>query len=169
MASRCQCRESQPWRVVGKVYVKRHFPPEAKAKMQTLVANLIEAYEISIKDLTWMGAETKTEALDKLSKFTPKVGYPDEWRDYSALEIRADDLYGNLKRAALARYEEQVQRQSGPVDRNEWAMTPQTVNAYYNPPLNEIVFPAAILHTAVFRSRRRRCRQLWRYWRSNRP
>ena len=136
--------------VVGKVYVKRHFPPEAKAKMQELVANLIKAYELSINELTWMGDETKAEALDKLSKFTPKVGYPDEWRDYSDLEISGDDLYGNLKRAALAEYAKQIERQSGPVDRNEWAMTPQTVNAYYNPPLNEIVFPAGILQPPFF-------------------
>ena len=136
--------------VVGKVYVKRHFPPEAKAKMQELVGNLIRAYELSIRELTWMSDETKAEALDKLSKFTPKVGYPDEWEDYSALEIRSDDLYGNLKRAALARYKEAVERQSGPVDRNEWAMNPQTVNAYYNPPLNEIVFPAGILQPPFF-------------------
>ncbi|MEL7538663.1 MAG: M13 family metallopeptidase [Pseudomonadota bacterium] len=136
--------------VVGKVYVKRHFPPAAKAKMQELVANLTKAYELSINELTWMGEETKAEALDKLSKFTPKVGYPDEWKDYSSLEIDADDLYGNMKRAALRRYEEQIERQSGPVDRNEWAMTPQTVNAYYNPPLNEIVFPAGILQPPFF-------------------
>lgn len=136
--------------VVGKVYVKRHFPPEAKAKMQELVSNLIKAYEISIRDLTWMSEETRTEALDKLSKFTPKVGYPDEWRDYSDLAINGGDLYGNLKRAAEVRYAQAIARQNDPVDRNEWAMTPQTVNAYYNPPLNEIVFPAGILQPPFF-------------------
>ncbi len=136
--------------VVGKVYVKRHFPPEAKERMLTLVGNLVRAYEKSITELEWMTDATKVEALDKLSKFTPKIGYPDEWRDYSALEIEADDLYGNLERAALAEYQRSIDRQGGPVDRKEWAMTPQTVNAYYNPPLNEIVFPAAILQPPFF-------------------
>ncbi len=136
--------------VVGKVYVKRHFPPEAKERMMTLVGNLINAYEKSIKELDWMTDETKVEALDKLSKFTPKIGYPDEWRDYSALEIEADDLYGNLERAAIAEYQRSIDRQGGPVDRTEWGMTPQTVNAYYSPPLNEIVFPAAILQPPFF-------------------
>ncbi|MGI9236563.1 MAG: M13 family metallopeptidase [Woeseiaceae bacterium] len=136
--------------VVGKVYVKRHFPPEAKERMLRLVGNLIGAYEKSIKALDWMTAETKAEALDKLSKFTPKIGYPDEWRDYTALDIESDDLYGNLQRAAEAEYERQLNRQGGPVDRSEWGMTPQTVNAYYSPPLNEIVFPAAILQPPFF-------------------
>ena len=136
--------------VVGKVYVKRYFPPEAKERMLELVGNLIKAYEISIKDLEWMSDETRVQALDKLSKFTPKIGYPDVWRDYSALEIAADDLYGNLERAALAETRRQIERQGGPVDRNEWGMTPQTVNAYYSPPLNEIVFPAAILQPPFF-------------------
>ena len=136
--------------VVGKVYVKRHFPPEAKERMLTLVGNLIGAYEKSIKELDWMTDETKAQALDKLSKFTPKIGYPDEWRDYTALDIEADDLYGNLERAALAEYERQISRQGGPVDRSEWGITPQTVNAYYSPPLNEIVFPAAILQPPFF-------------------
>ncbi len=136
--------------VVGKVYVKEHFPPEAKERMLTLVGNLINAYEKSIKELDWMTEETKVEALDKLSKFTPKIGYPDEWRDYSALDIEADDLYGNLERAAIAEYQRSIDRQGGPVDRTEWGMTPQTVNAYYSPPLNEIVFPAAILQPPFF-------------------
>jgi len=136
--------------VVGKVYVKRHFPPEAKERMLALVGNLIGAYEKSIKELDWMTDETRAQALDKLSKFTPKIGYPDEWRDYTALDIEADDLYGNLERAALAEYERQISRQGGPVDRSEWGITPQTVNAYYSPPLNEIVFPAAILQPPFF-------------------
>ena len=136
--------------VVGKVYVRRYFPPEAKERMLELVGNLIKAYEVSIKDLEWMSDETRVQALDKLSKFTPKIGYPDVWRDYSALEIAADDLYGNLERAALAETRRQIERQGGPVDRNEWGMTPQTVNAYYSPPLNEIVFPAAILQPPFF-------------------
>ena len=136
--------------VVGKVYVKKHFPPEAKASMQKLVSNLIRAYEVSIKELEWMGEDTRTQALDKLAKFTPKIGYPDEWRDYSSLSIKPDDLFGNLERASLAEYTRKIARQGGPVDRGEWAMNPQTVNAYYNPPLNEIVFPAAILQPPFF-------------------
>jgi putative endopeptidase len=136
--------------VVGKVYVKNHFLPEAKERMLDLVANLIKAYEKSIKELEWMSEETKLEALDKLSKFTLKIGYPNEWRDYSALSIDPDDLYGNAERAALSEYQRLLDRQGGPVDRNEWAMTPQTVNAYYMPPLNEIVFPAAILQPPFF-------------------
>ena len=136
--------------VVGKVYVARHFPPEAKEKMLELVNNLIKAYEISINELDWMGDETKVQALDKLSKFTPKIGYPDKWKDYSVLEIRPDDLVGNIRRSARFRYEEEIARQNGPVDRAEWRMTPQTVNASYSPPLNEITFPAAILQPPFF-------------------
>jgi len=136
--------------VVGKVYVKRHFPPEAKERMTRLVANLVKAYEYSIKELDWMTDATKVEALDKLSKFTTKIGYPDEWRDYSALEIYADDYYGNVERAAVAEHERQMNRQGTPVDRSEWVMTPQTVNAGYVPPLNEIIFPAAILQPPFF-------------------
>jgi len=136
--------------VVGKVYVKRHFPPAAKERMLELVGNLVNAYEMSIKELDWMSDETKIEALDKLSKFTPKIGYPDKWRDYSALDIEADDYYGNVERASLAEYQRYMDRQGGPVDRMEWGMTPQTVNAYYMPPLNEIVFPAAILQPPFF-------------------
>lgn len=136
--------------LVGKVYVKKHFPPEAKARMETLVTNLTAAYDVSIRNLDWMGDETKKEALDKLSKFTTKIGYPDEWRDYSAIEIRADDLYGNLQRAALAEYKRQLDRQGGPVDKGEWGMTPQTVNAGYSPWANSITFPAAILQPPFF-------------------
>ncbi len=136
--------------VVGKVYVSRHFPPEAKERMLELVGNLVKAYEISIRDLDWMGEETKLQALDKLSKFTPKIGYPDVWKDYSALNIEPDDLVGNIHRSALVVYDQNIERQNGPVDRTEWHMTPQTVNAYYNPPLNEIVFPAAILQPPFF-------------------
>ena len=136
--------------VVGKVYVKQHFTPEAKERMLTLVGNIVNAYEKSIKELDWMSEETKAEALDKLSKFTPKIGYPDEWRDYTALEIDAKDYYGNVERASLAEYQRFMDRQGGPVDRTEWGITPQTVNAYYMPPLNEIVFPAAILQPPFF-------------------
>jgi len=136
--------------VVGKVYVARHFPPEAKERMLELVNNLIKAYEVSIRNLDWMSDETKAQALDKLSKFTPKSGYPDKWKDYSVLTIEPDDLVGNIQRSNLFEYETQLARQGGPVDRTEWGMTPQTVNAYYNPPLNEIVFPAAILQPPFF-------------------
>ena len=136
--------------VVGKVYVARHFPPEAKEQMLELVNNLIKAYDVSIRELDWMGEETKEQALDKLSKFTPKIGYPDKWKDYSALDIEADDLVGNTHRSAMFEYETNIARQGGPVDRTEWSMTPQTVNAYYSPPLNEIVFPAAILQPPFF-------------------
>ena len=136
--------------VIGRVYVKRHFPPEAKERMLELVGNLVNAYEKSIKELDWMGEETKLQALDKLSKFTPMIGYPEKWRDYDALDIEADDLYGNIERAQLAEHQRTLDRQGGPVDRFEWHMNPQTVNAYYNPPMNQIVFPAAILQPPFF-------------------
>jgi len=136
--------------VVGKVYVSRHFPSEAKERMSGLVGNLIGAYKESINELDWMGTETKMQALDKLSKFTPKIGYPDEWRDYSALTISKDDLYGNVEQSRLVEHERQVKRIGRPIDKAEWGMTPQTVNAYYNPTMNEIVFPAAILQPPYF-------------------
>ncbi|MEP5766210.1 MAG: M13-type metalloendopeptidase [Halieaceae bacterium] len=136
--------------VVGKVYVKEHFPPEAKQRMLELVENLVRAYGKSISELEWMTDTTREQALEKLSKFTPKIGYPDQWRDYSALEIKPDDLFGNLERASLVEYERKLARQGGKVDRAEWSIMPQTVNAYYNPPLNEIVFPAAILQPPFF-------------------
>jgi len=136
--------------VVGKVYVKRHFPPEAKEKMLKLVHNLLDAYEVSIKQLEWMSEETKLQALDKLSKFTPKIGYPDIWKDYSALSIERDDLIGNIERAKMVVYQQNLVKQKGAVQKHEWNMTPQTVNAYYNPPMNEIVFPAAILQPPYF-------------------
>lgn len=136
--------------VVGKVYVKRYFPPEAKARMLGLVGNLVKAYEKSITELDWMSDATKAQALDKLAKFTPMIGYPDKWRDYAAVHIETDDYYGNIERAARAEYQRQMDRQGDPVDRLEWHMNPQTVNAYYNPMLNEIVFPAAILQPPFF-------------------
>jgi putative endopeptidase len=135
--------------VVGKVYVKEYFPPEAKERMLELVGNLVKAYEKSISELDWMGDETKAQALDKLYKFTPMIGYPDEWREYD-FDIEADDFYGNIERAFHAEYKRRLERQGGPVDRLEWHMNPQTVNAYYNPPLNQIVFPAAILQPPFF-------------------
>ncbi|MBD1391381.1 hypothetical protein IC617_18290 [Neiella sp. HB171785] len=135
---------------VGKLYVEEHFKPEAKERMETLVANLIKAFEISIKDLEWMTEETKVQALEKLGKFTPKIGYPDKWRDYSALEIVAGDLVGNVRRAANYEYQYMLNKLGQPIDKTEWHMTPQTVNAYYNPVNNEIVFPAAILQPPFF-------------------
>ena len=135
--------------VVGKVYVKKHFPPEAKERMETLVSNLLKAYEQSINELDWMSADTKKEALDKLGKFTPKIGYPDKWKTYD-IDIVADDLFGNLQRATLMEYNRELAKLGQPIDKTEWGMTPQTVNAYYNPTLNEIVFPAAILQPPFF-------------------
>jgi len=135
---------------IGKIYVERHFPPAAKARMEGLVANLIEAYRQSINGLEWMSQETKTKAIAKLEKFRPKIGYPDKWRDYSALEITADDLFGNLARVTKFERDFALAKIGKPVDRDEWHMTPQTVNAYYNPLGNEIVFPAAILQPPFF-------------------
>ncbi len=135
---------------VGKVYVKRYFPPEAKARMTELVENLLKSYQVSIQNLDWMSPETKAKAEEKRAKFTYKIGYPDEWRDYSGLEIRRDDPTGNLVRAAEFEYDRDIRKLGGPVDRKEWGMTPQTVNAYHNPRLNEIVFPAAILQPPFF-------------------
>ena len=135
--------------VVGKVYVKEHFPPEAKERMTELVNNLLKAYEVSIKELDWMSEDTKKEALKKLSKFNVKIGYPDKWKKYPA-EIKKDDLYGNIKRSNLAEHERQLKKLDKPVDKTEWGMNPQTVNAYYDPSLNEIVFPAAILQPPFF-------------------
>jgi putative endopeptidase len=135
---------------IGKVYVELYFPEAAKKAMVELVDYLIKAYEMSIKDLTWMTEETKAKALEKLSKFIAKIGYPDKWRDYSTLEIKADDLIGNLQRIAAFGHKEAVDKIGKPVDRDEWHMTPQTVNAYYNPMMNEIVFPAAYLQPPFF-------------------
>lgn len=135
---------------VGQIYVERHFGKQAKERMVGLVANLIQAYRVDIKALTWMSDETKEKAFVKLDKFTPKIGYPDKWRDYSKLAIKPDDLIGNL--AAIAKYSQDFEyaKIGKPVDKSEWYMTPQTVNAYYNPGMNEIVFPAAILQPPFF-------------------
>lgn len=135
---------------VGKLYVQRHFPPGAKARIDALVENLNAAYRISITDLDWMTPETRERALTKLSKFTAKVGYPKKWRDYSTLVIDRDDLYGNYRRGYAVNHDRELAKLGGPVDRDEWFMTPQTVNAYYNPGMNEIVFPAAILQPPFF-------------------
>lgn len=142
--------ESMLGDAVGKLYVQRHFPPEAKARIDALVANLREAYRVSIENLDWMTPETRQRALVKLDKFTAKVAYPAKWRDYSALVIDRDDLYGNYQRGYAVNHDRELAKLGGPVDRDEWFMTPQTVNAYYNPGMNEIVFPAAILQPPFF-------------------
>ena len=135
---------------VGQLYVARYFPPAYRARMQALVANLMKAYSTSIDGLTWMSPATKKEAHAKLAKYGVKIGYPDVWRDYSALEIRAGDALGNGDRADAFEYRRQIVRVGAKVDRGEWGMTPQTVNAYYNGNKNEIVFPAAILQPPFF-------------------
>ena len=135
---------------VGQLYVERHFPPAAKERMVTLVANLVEAYRQSISTLDWMGPATRERALAKLARFTPKIGYPERWKDYSALEIRPDDLLGNVLRSGEWETDVELAKIGKPVDRDEWLMTPQTVNAYYHPRMNEIVFPAAILQPPFF-------------------
>ena len=135
---------------VGQGYVARYFPPAYKARMSELVANLLSAYGQSIDGLTWMGPQTRVRAKEKLSKYTVKIGYPNTWRDYSALTVRDGDALGNQMRANRFAYERRAHRVGQPVDRSEWGMTPQTVNAYYNPTVNEIVFPAAILEPPFF-------------------
>jgi putative endopeptidase len=135
---------------VGQIYVQRHFGEDAKTKMVELVANLIKAYRVSIEGLSWMSQETKERAYVKLEKFTPKIGYPDKWRDYSKLSISPDDLIGNLAQIAKFSQDYEFAKIGKPVDKSEWFMTPQTVNAYYNPGMNEIVFPAAILQPPFF-------------------
>jgi putative endopeptidase len=136
--------------VIGQIYVEQHFPPAAKKRMDELVGYLIEAYRQSIKQLDWMTEETKSKALVKLDKFTPKIGFPDKWRDYSSLVIKRDDLVGNVRRANALEHKREAAKIGAPLDRDEWFMTPQTVNAYYNPGFNEIVFPAAILQPPFF-------------------
>jgi endothelin-converting enzyme/putative endopeptidase len=136
--------------VIGKVYVSKHFKPEAKARMVDLVENLRTAYGEAIAGLEWMSPETRRASLEKLARFTPKVGYPDVWEDYSRLEIRSDDLIGNLMRAREFQWLINREKLGGPIRKYEWGMTPQTVNAYYSPNRNEIVFPAAILQPPFF-------------------
>jgi predicted metalloendopeptidase len=135
---------------IGRQYVEKYFPAERKARMQELVKNLLAAYKESIDTLDWMGPETKKEAQAKLARFTPKIGYPNKWRDYSKLTIRQDDLAGNVMRASTFAYNRNINKLGKPVDREEWGMTPQTINAYYNSTMNEIVFPAAILQPPFF-------------------
>ncbi|MDQ2849750.1 MAG: peptidase M13 [Actinomycetota bacterium] len=136
--------------VAGQLYVERHFPPHAKERMVALVANLIEAYRRDFQTLSWMSEQTRARALQKLAAFTPKIGYPDSWRDYSGLQIDPADLLGNVVRSARFESDRELAKVGGPINRDEWFMTPQTVNAYYNPTMNEIVFPAAILQPPFF-------------------
>ncbi|UNK71158.1 M13-type metalloendopeptidase [Microbacterium sp. H1-D42] len=139
---------------VGKIYVERHFPAASKVAMDELVANLIEAYRQSIETLEWMSPETRQKALAKLAAFRPKIGHPDVWRDYESIEISASDLIGNARRATQFEHDRQINKVGQPIDRDEWHMPPQMVNAYYNPLMNEIVFPAAILQYPFFDANR---------------
>jgi putative endopeptidase len=142
--------DSEMGEALGKLYTARYFPPEAKAKAQLLVSNLLKAYEADIQTLTWMAPETKAKALEKIRHFTPKVGYPDKWRDYSALAISRTSLVGDITNAKVFEWNRELVRIDEPVDRGEWGMTPPTNNAYYNSTLNEIVFPAGILQPPYF-------------------
>jgi putative endopeptidase len=135
---------------VGRIYVERHFPATHRGEVSGIVQNLLEAYRVSIGDLEWMGPQTREKALDKLGKITLKIGYPDTWRDYSALTLTSNDPVGNARAAAAFDVDRELTKSLGPVDRTEWFMSPQTVNAYYNPGMNEIVFPAAILQPPFF-------------------
>lgn len=136
--------------MIGKLYVEKHFTPEAKERMTKMVKNLLKAYAESIKKLDWMSEATKKEALKKVDKFVVKIGYPDKWKDYSSVKINKKDLFGNVQRATEFEYNRNLAKLGKPVDKTEWGMTPQTVNAYYNPTVNEIVFPAAILQPPFF-------------------
>ena len=135
---------------LGQLYVERYFPPEYKARMVELVENLLAAFAEAIDELEWMSEETKEEARQKLGTFRAKIGYPDKWRDYSELQVSAADLVGNVRRSARFEHDYEMSKLGGPVDRDEWFMPPQMVNAYYNPEMNEIVFPAAILQPPFF-------------------
>ena len=135
---------------VGQLYAERWFPPAAKERMQELVANLVEAFRRSFGSLEWMGEQTRARAVEKLDAFTPKIGYPDEWRDYSSIEVDPTDLVGNVRRATAFEVDRGFAKIGQPIDRTEWFMLPQAVNAYYMPSMNEIVFPAGILQPPFF-------------------
>ncbi len=145
-----QLLDKQLGEALGKIYVAKYFPPDSKAKAEALVINLRKAFDANIRTLDWMTEPTKEKALDKLNRFVAHIGYPDRWRDYSNFDVQRDDLVGNIKRGQFFEWDRQLKRLDAPVDRGEWHMTPQTVNAYYMPPLNEIVFPAAILQAPFF-------------------
>jgi putative endopeptidase len=142
--------DQQMGEALGKLYVARYFPPEAKAKADLLVSNLLKAYDADIQTLDWMSPATRAKALEKLHQFTPKIGYPVKWRDYSALQVAPGEPVGNAQRASEFEWNRDVKRINQPVDKTEWGMTPSTINAYYNPSFNEIVFPAAILQPPFF-------------------
>jgi len=135
---------------LGRLYVQKYFPAQSKARAELLVENLLEAYRQDIGALEWMGLDTKAQALVKLARITIKIGYPSKWRDYSALKFREDDLVGNVMRAMRFEYQRNIDKLGKPIDRSEWESTPQAVNAFYNPQMNEIVFPAAILQAPFF-------------------
>ena len=136
--------------LVGKVYVDQHFPPESKRQMNDLVENLRAAFKDGIEGLEWMGEDTKKQAQYKLAKFNPKIGYPDKWETYDGLSVDRDNVMKTIKSARMWNLKDELSKLGAPIDRDEWGMTPQTVNAYYNPTLNEIVFPAAILQAPFF-------------------
>ncbi len=142
--------ESAVGEALGQIYVERYFPPENKARMVELVDNLIAAYSDAIDELDWMTDDTKAQAHNKLATFRPKIGYPDRWRDYSGLHLEPGQLLNNVLAANIFEHDREIAKVGGPVDRDEWFMSPQTVNAYYNPEMNEIVFPAAILQPPFF-------------------
>jgi predicted metalloendopeptidase len=135
---------------LGRLFVAAYFPPEAKQRMDRLVKNLLAAYQADLASLDWMSPQTQRKAQEKLAKFTTKIGYPEKWRDYGALRIQRGDLFGNVLRARTFDYERNLHKLGQPIDRTEWEMTPQTVNAYYEPERNEIVFPAAMLRPPFF-------------------
>jgi putative endopeptidase len=136
--------------LLGQLYVEKYFQAESKKRMDVMIGNLMKAYEVSINELEWMSEETKQQALDKLHKFKPKIGYPDKWKDYSKLNVKEGDLMANIKSGKVFEYDREIAKLDKPVDKTEWGMTPQTVNAYYNPVWNEIVFPASILQPPFF-------------------
>ena len=136
--------------LLGQLYVEKHFQAESKVRMDEMIQNLIKAYEVSITNLDWMSDETKQQALDKLHKFRPMIGYPEKWIDYTKLEVVDGDLVSNVKNGATFAYNRDIDKLDKPVDKTEWGMTPQTVNAYYNPVWNVIVFPASILQPPFF-------------------
>jgi predicted metalloendopeptidase len=135
---------------LGQLYVEKYFPPESKARMLALVNNLLATYRTSIDELDWMGPQTKEEAQAKLARLVTKIGYPNKWRDYSGLKIVSGDLVGNVMRATVFEYQYNLNKLGKPIDRDAWQMHPQTINAYYDPQMNEIVFPAAILQPPFF-------------------
>ena len=136
--------------LLGQLYVAKHFKPEAKERMKELLVNMRTAFANRINRLDWMSEPTKKKALDKLNAFTPKVGYPDQWKTYEGLDISADSFYQNMKNASIWAYHDNINQLGKPVDRTRWGMTPPTVNAYYSPTMNEIVFPAGILQFPFF-------------------